>query len=174
MKILLTGPQGSGKSTQADLLAQYLNVPKISTGDIFRKIKQEDSEKGKRIRQILNSGQLVDDQTTAEIVKRRLAGEGSGFVMDGYPRTLEQINLFDPLFDKVFYLKLSDEEAIKRLLSRGREDDTRELIAQRLKIYHQQTDPVLDYYKVKGLLKEIDGLGSIDEIRQRIRDQLNG
>lgn len=176
MKILFIGSQGSGKSTQAELLEQFLGIPRISTGDIFRKIIQEDSDEGKRIKQILDSGQLVDDATTAEIVRKRISEETfkNGFIMDGYPRTLEQINIFDPGFDKVLYLKLPDEEAVRRLLVRGREDDTEESIAQRLRLYHEQTDPILGYYGKQGLLIEIDGLGSIEEIQQRIREQLNG
>lgn len=169
MKILFIGPQGSGKSTQGHLLAKFLGLPYISTGDIFRKMKGE-------IRQILDQGKLVDDQTTAKIVKEQLREENyqNGFVIDGYPRTLQQIRLFDPGFDKVVYLDLPDDDATKRLLARGREDDTPELIAERLKNYHQQTDPILDYYQQKGKLLSIDGLGSIDEIQQRIREAVNG
>lgn len=176
MKILLIGPQGSGKSTQGRLLADYLHIPYISTGDIFRDIARQDTEEGKKIRQILNSGRLVDDQTTSGMVKMRvkqLEYQG-GFIFDGYPRNLEQIRLFDPGFNKVFYLKLSDDEATRRLMERAREDDTPELIAGRLKIYHRETDPLLDYYLQKGLLISIDGQGTIDEIQQKIREALNG
>ena len=174
MKILLIGPQGSGKSTQADLLAQYLNVPKISTGDIFRKLREEDSEEGKRIKQILDSGQLVDDQTTSELVKKRLseADVQQGFIIDGYPRTVEQLNLFDPQFDKVVYLKVADEEVVKRLLLRGREDDTEELIKTRLDLYNQHTQPILDYYKNQGILVEVDGTGDIQRIQDEIKTHI--
>lgn len=169
MKILLIGPQGSGKSTQGKLLAQFLGLPYISTGDLFR-------EMGGEIKQILDQGKLVDDQTTAKIVEAKLNGEEyrNGFILDGYPRTMEQIKLFDPGFDKVIYLDLSDKEATKRLLVRGREDDTEELIAERLRNYHRQTDPISDYYRQKEILKQIDGLGSIEEIQQRIRGVVNG
>ncbi|MBI3109738.1 nucleoside monophosphate kinase [Candidatus Daviesbacteria bacterium] len=167
-KILFLGAQGSGKSTQGKLLAQFLGLPYISTGDIFRAMTGE-------IKQILDQGKLVDDQTTSKIVEEKLREEEyrNGFILDGYPRTMEQIKLFDPGFDKVIYLDLSDEEATRRLLARAREDDTAELIAERLRNYHQQTDPVLDYYQQKGMLKQIDGLSSIDRVQQRIRDAIN-
>lgn len=169
MKILLIGPQGSGKSTQAKLLAEDLRLPYLSTGDIFR-------EMGEEIKQILDQGKLVDDQTTSKIVEEKLKESKyqNGFIFDGYPRTLEQIRLFDPGLDKVIYLDLPDQEATKRLLARGREDDTKELIAERLRNYHLQTDPILDYYKKKGILSSVDGMGSIKEIQSRIRTIVNG
>src|SRR3989344_2121927 len=169
MKILLIGSQGSGKSTQGKLLAQFLGLQYISTGDIFREMKGE-------IKELLDQGKLVDDQTTSKIVGEKLKEEDyrNGFIVDGYPRTMEQINLFNPGFDKVIYLDMSDEEATKRLLARARGDDTEELIAERLRNYHKQTNPVLDYFRRKGILKKIDGLGSIDRVQQKIRDVING
>lgn len=175
MRILLIGPQGSGKSTQAELLAQFLNIPKISTGDIFRQIAQEDSENGRKIREIQNSGKLVDDKTTAKIVEERLKQPDTkeGFIMDGYPRNLTQKDLFDPLFEKVFYLKVPDEEVTKRMLFRGRADDTEESIRTRLNLYYGQTKPLLDYYRQKGLLVEIDGIRSVMEIQDEIRKYIS-
>ena len=171
MKILLIGPQGSGKSTQADLLADCLKVPKITIGDIYRKLAQEDNEEGRRINAILSAGQLVDDQTTSKIVQNRLNQPdcGEGYIVDGYPRTLEQARLFDPQYDRVFYLKLAEEVAIERLLKRGREDDTRELIKKRLDLYYLQTQPLLDHYGNLGNLVEINADGSIEEVASQIR-----
>ncbi len=167
-KILLIGPQGSGKSTQADLLAQFLNVPKISTGDIFRKLSEEDSEEAGRVKEILGQGKLVDDETTAGIVKNRVQKENS-FIMDGYPRTVEQLKIFDPDFSKVIYLNVPREEVVKRLLVRGRADDSEELINKRLELYYLQTQPLLDYYQEQGKLIEVDGMGDINQIQDEIK-----
>lgn len=175
MKILLIGPQGSGKSTQAKLLAEYLKVPFISTGDIFREMAQKPADLlGRMVKKILDEGKLVDDETTSKIVKDRLSQPDcqSGFVIDGYPRTLEQVKIFDPEFDQVFYLDVPEEEVIKRLVKRGRADDTEELIRMRLNLYYQQTQPLLDYYRNLRVLLEIDGTGSIEEVQDKIRKQL--
>lgn len=176
MRILLIGPQGSGKSTQADLISKTLNLPKITLGDIFRQITTQVTEEGKRIKQILDSGQLVDDQTAADLISKRLNEEDvkAGFVMDGYPRTVEQANIYDPNFDKAIYLNVPREEVVNRLIQRGRTDDTLELINRRLDSYYQQTEPLLNYYKQKGILIEVDGKGEISQIQQKIRDAVNG
>ncbi len=174
MKILLIGPQGSGKSTQASLLAEFLNLPKISTGDIFRELAKEDSEEGKQIRQVMNEGRLIDDIETAKIVKQRLQKDDvkNGYILDGYPRNLVQKELFDPKVERVFYLEVPDGEVIKRLSARGREDDSQEAIKKRLDLYHEQTKPLLEYYQGQGVLVEIDGIGSIEKIQDEIRKQV--
>lgn len=173
-KILLIGPQGSGKSTQAQILAKRLDLPKISTGDIFRELAKGQSEEGLRIREISSAGHLIDDETTAEIVKAILSKEDckDGFVLDGYPRNIQQKDLFDPGFDKVFYLRVPDEEVIKRLTARGREDDSPEAIKTRLRLYYEQTVPLLDYYKSQGILVEIEGRGSIFDIENEINKHI--
>lgn len=176
MKILFIGPQGAGKSTQGKLLAEHLNVPYISTGDIFRNFVNEGTEESKKVQEILSSGHLVDDQTTAEIVRKRLQEPDTrdGFVLDGYPRTRNQVDIFDPGFDKVIYLDLSDSEAIVRLLLRGRDDDTKELIAQRLKLYREQTEPILEYYAKPNVFKNIKAHFSVEQIREEIRKAIDG
>lgn len=166
MKMLLIGPQGSGKSTQATLLAEYLNLPKISTGDIFREMPE--------VKEILAVGKLVDDETTAEIVKKRLqeSDAQNGFILDGYPRNILQKDLFDPKFEKVIYLKVPDGEVIKRMMARGRADDTLESIKTRLSLYYKQTQPLIDYYKNQSILTEIDGIGSVEEIQNEIKKSI--
>lgn len=172
MKILLIGPQGSGKSTQASLLSQALGLPKITIGDILRQIAGQQTSEAKRIREILAAGQLVDDQTVAELVRNRINQEKNGFIIDGYPRTIEQANIFDPDFDKVIYLNVPREQVVERLIQRGRVDDTSELINKRLDLYYQQTQPLLDYYKQKNILLEIDGIGDVKRIQNEIQKSI--
>ena len=175
MKIFLIGPQGSGKSTQGKLLARNLQIPYISTGDIFRQIAEEDSDQGRKIKSTIDSGQLVDDQTTADLLDKRIGESdcGNGFVLDGYPRNLEQIKLMPDLeFDKVLYINVAEQEVIDRLLKRGRADDTKDSIKRRLDLYRQQTQPLLDYYKNLGILIEVDGTGDIQTVQDEIKKSI--
>lgn len=170
-KILVTGPQGSGKTTQAKLLADFLGVTFIGTGDLVRERAEVSDEVGQKLKQALDSGQLADNQTVSSLVREKV---GEEFVMDGYPRDEEQLNFFDPAYSKVFYLDISDEEVMSRLLKRGRADDTPDLIKERLAIYHKETEPLLNIYKEKGILEVIDGSLSIEQIKERMREVLNG
>lgn len=174
MKILVTGPQGSGKTTQSKLLAEYLNIPFIGIGELLRQIADTGSSEGIKIKQNLNVGKLVDDEIVANVAKERFKELDcqNGFVADGYPRTLDQINLFNPNYTKVFYLDINDDQVTKRLLKRGREDDTPEVIVKRLKIYHDETEPLLGFFRNKGILVRVDGSGSIDEVQNSIREIL--
>ena len=176
MKVLLVGPQGSGKSTQAKLLAEYLNIPTVETGQIFRDLSEDETKLGKRIKGLISKGEMVDDDTTRELVKKRVAQDDcqDGFVMNGYPRSLRQLEIFDPGFDKVFYLVVSDQEVKNRLLKRGREDDTEEGINKRLELYYQMTEPMLEHYKNSGILEEINGVGEIADIQKKLREKVNG
>lgn len=171
---MLIGPQGSGKSTQAQLLAKALDLPKISTGEIFRKLAGQNSSLSQRIKKTSEAGQLIDDETTCQIVKSRLTEPGleKGFILDGYPRSLEQVKIFDPQVDKVLYINVSENEVIDRMMKRGRPDDTASSILVRLDAYYKKTQPLLDYYRNLGILQEIDGVGTIAEIQTRIFDSL--
>jgi adenylate kinase len=175
-KILLVGVQGSGKSTQAKLLAEYLKIPNVETGQIFRDLSQDGSNLAKKVIEIMRQGLLVDDETTASLIKRRLEQIDcqNGFVVNGYPRSLAQLKAYDPNFDLVIYLSVPDEVVTKRLLKRGREDDSLKAIQKRLADYHNLTEPILDYYKNKGILVEISGVGEVDSIQEKIKKVVNG
>lgn len=164
MNIIVMGPQGSGKSTQAELLAKKLNLPHIETGNVYRKLAETDPE----IRKVMETGGLIDDKTTFEVVDKNLAQLKGGFVLDGFPRTLVQAQreLFE--VDKVIYIRLSDDEAVARLLKRGRDDDEPDIIKERLKLFHERTEPILDYYRKQGKLLEIDGSKPVEEVASQI------
>jgi adenylate kinase len=170
MNIILMGPVGSGKTTQAEILSKKLGLPHIQTGEIYRKIATENSDIGKKIKTILDAGDLIDDETTFEVIDKHLKEIPGGFVIDGFPRTLIQAKKEIFGVDKVFYIKISDEEALKRLLLRKRDDDTPEVIVERLKVYHQETEPILDYFRNQGKLVEIDGNGTVEEVYDRIKN----
>lgn len=172
MNLILMGPQGSGKTTQAALLGKFLQLPHVSTGDIYRQIAAENNELGRRIKACLENGLLIDDETTFQIVDRHLSEIKTGFIVDGFPRTLSQAKKEPFVVDKVIAISVPEDECIHRLLDRKREDDTRQIIVARLAFYHQETEPILDYYKQQGKLVEIDGVGTIEEVQERIREKL--
>lgn len=170
MRILLAGLPGSGKTTQAIKLAQELNVPLIRTGDILREMSTKEDGLGRRIKDIMDKGALVEDDLVAEIVEKKLAemGKETGFIMDGYPRTVEQINRFDPEFDVVFYLQISEQEIRNRLFKRGRFDDTPEIVNHRLKAQEENMFDVLGYYKKNAQVHLINAERTIEEIHVEI------
>lgn len=176
MRILIIGPQGSGKTTQSKLLSEYLGVSYIETGDALRKLSKESNSFGKTVKGILDRGEMVSDEVAAKLIGKRLKEKDvtGGFVMNGYPRTLNQIKLFEPTFDKVLYIEIDDMEAMNRLLKRGREDDTPELIKKRLAHYHSLTKPILNYYQKLGVLEKVDGKKSIQQVQEDIRSRING
>lgn len=189
MRMLIMGPPGAGKGTQAKGLAERYGIPAISTGDIFRGIAKADPEQASplalEIKQIMNSGGYISDDITNDIVAERLAepDAADGFLLDGYPRTTGQVDALDAKLaesgqklDAVVSLTAETDELVQRLLKRaeieGREDDTEDAIRTRQATYLEQTEPLLAVYRERGLLVEVDGMGDIDEVGQRIADAL--
>nr|WP_207891603.1 adenylate kinase [Phorcysia thermohydrogeniphila] len=182
MKVVFLGPPGAGKGTQAVRIAEKYNVPHISTGDILRAAVKEGTELGKLAKSYMDRGELVPDEVIIGIIRERLSQpdvKERGFILDGFPRTIAQAEALDELLkelqlplDKVIYLNVDDEEIVKRLLARGRADDTEDVIRNRLKVYREQTAPLVDYYTEKGLLVEICGVGEIEEITKKIEESL--
>lgn len=174
MKILITGPQGSGKTTQAEILAAKLGLCLVGAGDLVREFSEKKHPQSAGVRSNLDRGELVDNDVIYQLVKERLAKPDCalGFVSDGYPRSEDQSAYFDPEFDKVIYLDISDQVAEERLLKRGRKDDTLELIDNRLNWYHQETEPLLKKYQPEGKLIKVDGTLPVDEISEKIYQEV--
>lgn len=182
IRVVFLGPPGAGKGTQAQRIAEKYNVPHISTGDILRAAVKEETELGKLAKSYMDRGELVPDDVIIGIIRERLSQpdvKERGFILDGFPRTLAQAEALNKMLeelsmplDRVIYLNVDDEEIVKRLLSRGRADDTEEVIRNRLKVYREQTAPLIDYYSEKCLLAEVYGVGDIDEITRKIEDLL--
>lgn len=178
MKLILIGIQGSGKSTQGNLLSEKLSIPYLSTGHIFREIAKEKTPIGRYIKETINAGFLISDEKTLSIVTEYLSRTEykNGYILDGFPRTVPQAEEFANGVRAVFYLKVSDKEALWRLAGRSeegiREDNTLKAIMKRINLFHEKTEPVIDYYKKKGILFEIDGEKKIEEIQSEILEKL--
>ncbi|MET0885861.1 MAG: adenylate kinase [Mycetocola sp.] len=184
-RLLIVGPPGAGKGTQAAVLADALGIPAISTGDIFRANIKQGTELGRKVQEIVSSGGYVPDSLTNAIVQDRLhqADAVDGFLLDGYPRTADQVAELDRILaetgselDAVVQLVADPEEVVTRLLKRaaeqGRADDTEEVIRHRQDVYHEQTEPVIAAYKDRGIVVEVDGLGAVEEVSERVRTAL--
>lgn len=178
MKLILIGVQGSGKSTQGNLLAEKFGVPYLSTGHIFREIAKEKTPAGRYIKETMNAGYLIPDEKTLEVVSEYLSRPEyeKGYILDGFPRTSVQAEAFQNGINKVIYLQVSDEEALRRIAGRKetREDETPKAIQKRIALFHRFTEPVLDYYRHKGILIEVDGEQTIEEIFNEILSKLEG
>lgn len=177
MRIILIGIQGSGKSTQGNLLSEKLGVPYLSTGHIFRKIAKEHTPMGLQIKVVMNAGLLISDTKTLKIVSEYLSRPEykEGYILDGFPRTLGQVKAFKNGIDRVVYLKISDKEALWRISGRNgevREDETLMAVRKRIDSFHKFTEPVLEYYKKKGNLIEIDGEQPVEKIHKEIMQKL--
>ena len=177
MKLVLIGIQGSGKSTQGNLLQTKLNVPFLATGQIFREMAKEENETAEYIKKVMYAGELISDEKVLEIVSEYLARAEykNGYIIDGFPRTVKQAENFGDDIDYVVYLKVSDKEALSRISLRNdkaRKDETTEAIARRIELFHKETEPVIDYFQEKNKLIEVDGERSIEEIHEQILKKL--
>jgi adenylate kinase len=179
VRLVLVGPPGAGKGTQAAVIAATLGVPHISTGDIFRANVGQGTALGQQAKEFMDSGQLVPDEVTNAMVADRLAHDdaAAGFLLDGYPRNLGQADVLAGLLeergtplDAVVEIVVDSEQVVQRLLSRGqgRADDTEAVIRHRLEVYQAETAPLVGYYRDRGLLTTVDGVGSVDDVSARI------
>ena len=172
MNVLVYGIQGSGKSTQGNALSRHLHLPYLSTGHIFREMSHESSRQGRYIKETLASGLLIPDDITMPIVEEYLKRPEykKGWILDGFPRTLTQAKKFHERVDVAFYLIVADKEALWRLAFRKddkgqvREDETVMALRKRIDLFHKVTEPVLDFYRKKDVLVEVNGERKIDEI----------
>ena len=180
-RIVFLGAPGSGKGTQAELLAEALAVPAISTGAMLREAVAAGSALGERVSSILSAGELVDDATMADVVRDRLAQKDAreGFLLDGYPRTLAQVETLDGILkdagealDAVIEVEVPAGELLRRALARQREDDTEEIIKNRLSVYETNTAPLVAVYRERGLLLPIDGDQPIEAVAASIIESL--
>jgi adenylate kinase len=181
MRLILMGPPGAGKGTQAKYVAARFGVPAISTGDIFRANVSRGTPLGVEAKKYMDAGEYVPDEVTNRMVRNRIDEPDAepGFLLDGYPRTLAQVEELDGMIghtghklDAVVVLTVDEEEVVQRLLRRaqveGRADDTEEVIRRRQEVYAEQTEPLIGVYRGRGILHEVDGMGEVDEVTERI------
>ncbi len=172
MKLILVGIQGAGKSTQGNLLSEKLNIPYLSSGHIFRQMAKEN----RWIKEILASGQLVPDKTVLKIIQDYLAKPQyeEGYILDGFPRTVNQAKKFENGVERVIFLEVSDKEALWRISGRisDREDETLRAIRRRIELFHQETEPVIDHYESEGKLLRVNGEQEIEAVFAEILDGL--
>ena len=180
-RLIIMGPPGAGKGTQAVRIAERLGIPAISTGDIFRNNIKDGTDLGRQVEEILKSGGYVPDEMTNKIIEDRLGwvDAAPGFLLDGYPRTPGQVEFLDQVLaghghalDGVLELNVDEEAVVSRLLKRaeieGRADDTEEVIRERMAIYHKETAPLIEIYEQHGVLIKVDGMGTVDEVTERV------
>jgi adenylate kinase len=178
MRIVFIGPPGVGKGTQSELLLNYLKIPHLSTGDMLRQAFQDKTEVGRISQQYMAAGKLVPDPIILQLMGNRLDQDDCqrGCLFDGFPRTIGQATALDgflkqrgmPL-DGALQLKVDEEQLIQRLAGRNRDDDRPEIVRQRLEHYIRLTEPLVDYYRQRGLLYQIDGMGTKEEVFSRVR-----
>ena len=186
MRLILMGPPGAGKGTQAKFVADHFGVPAISTGDIFRANVSQGTPLGVEAKKFMDAGEYVPDVVTNQMVRNRIAEEDAdpGFLLDGYPRTLAQVEELDSMvvdtghqLDAVVVIRADSDELVQRLLARaqteGRADDSEDVIRRRQEIYLAETEPLIAVYKERGLVHEIDGMGEVEDVTKRIFEALD-
>ena len=185
MRIILMGPPGAGKGTQAKVIAERLSIPAVSTGDIFRQNVSQQTELGLEAKRYMDAGDYVPDEVTNAMVRTRIAepDAADGFLLDGYPRTVAQVAELDSMLeesghalDAVVVLTVDKDEVVQRLLNRaheeGRTDDTEEVMRHRQDVYAEQTAPLIEVYDERSLLVEVDGMGAVEDVTARVFDAL--
>jgi adenylate kinase len=185
VNLLVLGPQGAGKGTQAKRISREHGIPHVSTGDMFRAEQEAGTEFGRRVGEIMATGQLVPDELTIAMIEERLGRDDAreGFVLDGFPRNLAQAEALDSMLggigrglDAILFFDVPDEVGMERALKRAeienRLDDTRDVIAKRLEIYHSETEPIVEHYRTTGKLVPLHGARSIDEVWAETSDAL--
>lgn len=182
MRLVFIGPPGAGKGTQAERIVQRYHLAHLSTGDMLRAARDAETEVGREAEKYMSAGELVPDETIVKIIAERLAEPDcrEGYLLDGFPRTIAQAEALDEMLadkgtplDVVLELRVPEEELFRRLSGRGRADDKPAVIRQRLVAYRRQTEPLLAYYSQSGLLTSVDGLGTVEEIFDRITKVLD-
>jgi adenylate kinase len=186
MRLILMGPPGAGKGTQAKVVADHFGIPAISTGDIFRANVSSGTPLGKKAEEYMDAGEYVPDEVTNLMVRARIDEPDAelGFLLDGYPRTLDQVEELDGMIaytghrlDAVVVLTVDADEIVARLLQRaeveGRADDTEEVVRRRQEVYGEQTEPLIEVYRSRGIVHEIDGMGVVEDVTKRIFDALD-
>lgn len=182
MRFILLGGPGAGKGTQSTFLCERYSIPQISTGDMLRAAISEGTPLGVEAKKVMDVGELVSDDLIVGLVKERITQDDCkvGFLFDGFPRTIAQAEALDQMLAQqgtplncVLELRVPEDELFRRLAGRGRADDDPEVIRQRLVAYRQQTEPLLEYYSRCGLLRSVDGVGSVDEVFSRVAAALD-
>lgn len=186
-RVILLGPPGAGKGTQAAALIDIYEIPHVSTGDMLRAAVKAGTPVGRKAKAVMDSGELVSDEIVIGIAEERLSEDDAkrGFLLDGFPRTVAQAEALEALLAKLgvsldccLALTVDNEAVVQRLLKRGklegRKDDKEDTIRDRLRVYDAETAPLLDFYSSRDRLREVDGMGTIDEVGERIKQALNG
>ncbi|HJU80300.1 MAG TPA: adenylate kinase [Acidimicrobiia bacterium] len=175
MRLLFVGPPGAGKGTQAALVASRLGVPHISTGEMFRDHVASGTDLGRQVQELMQAGAYVPDEITVAMLADRMRSPDTdqGFILDGFPRTIGQVASLDNLLgteglDRVVLFEVDEERLVERMLARGRADDSEETIRSRFKVYEEQTAPLVELYRRRGLVVSVDGEGEVDEVTERI------